>query len=331
MTTPWDTWWPLIISLSILAILIWILSLGSSLIQQWYADHRAAKTKEEEHQHRDTVRPVSPAPDGAEQSEHRRAEQRYWKRSLVVSAASAMVAFVAVCFAAGAFFAAHDQADTARRAMFANDRPWVKPDSITVSNMDIDDTDVTVWAKIMVKNVGKSPAEGVFFIPYILLPDLDTDHLASMIEICNKTKASGASVFRALLFPDEVKNIEHAEYNAIFTRFTADLVKAKDVRWQKRLAGITEYNKYMESLGLGDKQITPEPKDIPFFTTFTLAGCITYSAYAAPDIYQTTFTVHLRRAVPGWRWGGAFDTSKRGPIPLQEIIQEDPFAGDFAN
>jgi len=205
MTTPWDTWLPLIISLSTLAILIWILSLGSSLIQQWYADHRAAKTKEEEHQRSDTDRPVSPAPDGAEQaeqSEHRRAEQRYWNRSLVVSAMSAMVALVAICFAAGAFFAARDQVDTARRAMFANDRPWVKLDSITVSGMEIDDEVVVVWAKIMVKNVGKSPAEGAFFTPYILLPDLDTDHLSSMIEICSKTSPA---VFRALLFPDEVK------------------------------------------------------------------------------------------------------------------------------
>jgi hypothetical protein len=183
----------------------------------------------------------------------------------------------------------------------------------------------------MVKNVGKSPAEGVFFTRYILLPDLDNDHWASMIEICSKTKASGASAFRALLFPDEVKNIEHSENNAIFNRFTADLAKAKEVRWQKRVAGIKEHNELMKSLGSDKNQVTPEPKSNPFFTTFTLAGCITYSAYAAPEIYQTTFTVELKHAVPGSPRQDTFDTTKRGRIPLEEIKTEDPFAGDFAN
>ncbi|MBV9250145.1 MAG: hypothetical protein JO227_12980 [Acetobacteraceae bacterium] len=197
--------------------------------------------------------------------------------------------------------------------------------------MDIGDAAVVVWAKVVVKNVGRSPAEGAFFVPYILLPDLDKDHSASMKEVCAKTKASGASAFRALLFPDEVKNIEHGENNAIFIRSTLDLGKAKEARRAQRTKEAEEYNKTMRSLGLNSKQVTKPPDTSQFATTFILAGCITYSAYASPDTYQTTFTVELKHAIPGWPPGGAFDTSKRGRIPLEEVIKDDPFAGDFAN
>jgi hypothetical protein len=43
MTTPWDTWVPLIVSFAALAILIIVLSTGSILVQQWYAGHQARK------------------------------------------------------------------------------------------------------------------------------------------------------------------------------------------------------------------------------------------------------------------------------------------------
>jgi hypothetical protein len=58
-----DTWLPMVVPLGALAILIIVLSIASSLIQQWYADHREAKKrhsshevpKDEQHQHSDTV------------------------------------------------------------------------------------------------------------------------------------------------------------------------------------------------------------------------------------------------------------------------------------
>jgi hypothetical protein len=50
MTTPWDTWVPLIVSFAALAILIIVLSTGSILIQRWYADHLQARKHNHSHE-----------------------------------------------------------------------------------------------------------------------------------------------------------------------------------------------------------------------------------------------------------------------------------------
>jgi hypothetical protein len=45
-----DTWLPMVVPLGALAILIIVLSIASSLIQQWYADHREAKKRHSSHE-----------------------------------------------------------------------------------------------------------------------------------------------------------------------------------------------------------------------------------------------------------------------------------------
>ena len=106
----------MVVPLGALAILIIVLSIASSLIQQWYADHREAKKrhsshevpKDEQHQHSDTVAGTTQAI--ADQfSSYKQQQHHQHKANLTLQAIIIFLIFVTAGIALWQGFISHWQ------------------------------------------------------------------------------------------------------------------------------------------------------------------------------------------------------------------------------
>jgi len=92
-------------------------------------------------------------------SHHQRKEQQFWRRSLLASWAAVVAAVAAVCFAAGAFTQARQQADTAQDQEVRSLRAYVSVDAAPALTPDGEGLPGVL---VKAENVGQTPAHQVY-------------------------------------------------------------------------------------------------------------------------------------------------------------------------
>lgn len=249
-----------------------------------YHDASTSQNSGAHTQNEQSVPPTIPpghSPDQAREEQHRGAERRYWKWSIVTSAASALAACVAVYFAAGALSAsweaakagriaareAHEQAIQARRQADAainqtnaELRPWLYPE-IRISSAEVTPSMFKVDFMTTLQNTGR------------------------------------------LALHNPVLNISFS--HAIITQFIVD----------GRIGNTCEYLKHRTFsvdraggiyLAPGQSWTTDEPREIPIVDhtrlvtrehrnalTFLVYGCVVYRLESDQDLHFTSFKYRL--------------------------------------
>lgn len=260
----------------------------------------------------------------SQEQKHRRREGRYWLASILLSAVvaigagvSAIYAYRAVKAGQAQVKAAQDQADIARSALIASDRPWVMLTEIKPASLSLDDEFGTeLWVNISAKNIGHSPAQNVSVSAELLIDNFDPSPDQAMVSVCREAQSGSSIMPGQVLFPGQDHDID----GGIARGFG---IEAKRI-WAARAARINSTRNYNMSVGRPDRaqDWADELSKFPFYAALSLVGCINYRSSDNVALYQTSFAFDVS-AKPGG--GGIPLLSGKHPVTvLPSSTPEDP-------
>lgn len=261
-----------------------------------------------------------------------RYERRYWIVTGTTSVVATFATVAAACFAIGAYNASweavgagRDQADTARKALLASDRPWLQVADFKVGRFQIDDQYVFIGTDLKLKNVGHSPALDIHIVP-VLMPSLSvTEEASETIRICKEAKASSFNFYNSVVFPGEDRT--YIPNETLFDLDIASIQKRKEARVREHL---TQQRSMM-----GDGPAEAEARRVmglPLRDGLTLLGCVTYKSATGGDVHATSFGVDLFRACPDGLLGMcAFEFPQPAIIPHDALVERRLLGASYAD
>jgi hypothetical protein len=166
--------------------------------------------------------------------------------------------------------------------MILDQRPWIKLIAIKPnSDLLFDKDDVLFDIQVVVKNVGKTPANRVFVEPYFFFPHIDSINASDELDKkCERLKEERFTrQFANLIFPTD-----DATYPVGIMRPIKD---------------------------------TKEATKMGLHVSFEVIGCIMYEFPFDTVLHQTRFMFHLeRKDHPGWDFIG----TRGGVVPKSELL-----------
>ena len=251
--------------------------------------------------------PPSDNASQAEEREHRRAEQRYWKWSIALTLLTIALTSVGIYVASSALKAswravdeARRQAEIARLSLIASDRAWLQVTTFQPEKFTINASEVSISSSIKIRNVGHSPALNVQVMVDLLASSRGGD--LTEVNLCDTFKKAPLNVFSNVIFPGEETAFDDAKYKSIAI---PDVLVAQG------------------------KDINSAPE---FFAFFLLAGCVIYqSPTTGPLQHGTSFGLIVSRKCPSSPVGCAFEVLQEAELPPDELEWRAPFKSNAAD
>lgn len=232
---------------------------------------------------------TSPYREHPSEEEYRTAEQKNWliqnriaQRQIRWTRIAGIAAAIAAGFAYKGYVIsvnnlqeARVQSDTARKALIATTRPWIKVTHVKVTSFQISKDRGFVWVDFTFKNVGNSPVQDVAIVPEILLPELQPNSIKEAHRICDDARGKPNAIIGNAAFPNE-----EPTQTIGFGKPMIDVIRGNEVlsHMFPQLAG---------------------------YATFEIAGCVAYKFDGSPDVHGTSFVYTFRRNInhPGVEHG----------------------------
>ncbi len=161
-------------------------------------------------------------------------------------------------------------------------RPWVKLESSQPDSLTSDDAyGVSFWAKVVVSNVGHSPAQNVSVTADLLIRDFDPSINEGMKAACQKGDTDSWIIPGQPIFPGQTQTINGDG----LTSWIIDIHRIRNAR----LGRIN--NTFNNKAATGDTMRAAawanEIAKFPFFAPIALVGCINYRSPDNRILYQT--------------------------------------------
>lgn len=245
--------------------------------------------------------------------EHQAAERGYWRSSLRVSKVATFASTASFVFAGFALWFSYDatreatrQADIAQKALAASTRPWMQAKEFSIERAAVSEGRAVFSTKLVLKNVGSTPALVVYVRPTLLTADMDPYPRRLVRGACSRAKEIHEPVFNTVVFPGEERTITAADLH-----FSVALGEVRRAREAQAAA---------QSLTSGNRS-TSSP-NTPLEASFILIGCITYRAAGVDKPFGTSFGLEAwwnPTQEPGYQ--RVFSLDKQGVFPIEQVIQ----------
>jgi len=169
-------------------------------------------------------------------------------------------------------------------------RPWVRLSRADPVGLIVMDAGIVILLQLHAKNVGHSPAEGVYATGRAFADFSSTEEAITARAVCEGASAKNLEWLQSMIFPDEERKIEII---GGFATSMQDIIKRKmdQIDFQ-----------YNESIPLVEKDKAEAKKKedlaVPLRAGFTVVGCILYRYRGGSALGQTAFVLNLDRSCP---------------------------------
>lgn len=198
--------------------------------------------------------------------------------------------------------AAKKSAETSEKTLITTHRPWISVHPKIGSELKFNDKGGEITIEFNIKNVGDSPAIGVWLKAKIFLQTPQRNMLREKTKICNVIKEK-PSIIGYTLFPNEM-----FVHNRIFL-ISKDKIKQS-------------YRDFAKTA----KDAPPVNSILP-----VIVGCVKYKFPIDQSIHRTDFIVNIHRRDPNKpnSWFVIYPTS--GTLPRNMISLDINFIGSYAD
>ena len=167
-------------------------------------------------------------------------------------------------------------------------RPWIKLEKIEPTSLSSDDAyGISFWAKVIVSNVGHSPAQNVSVTADLLIRDFDLSSDEGMKAACRKGDTGSWIIPGRPIFPGQTQAVD----GDVSTSWDIDIDRVRNARF----ARINRM--YNAKAAKGDtvkaRAYADASAQFPFFAPIALVGCINYRSPDNKLLYQTSFMFDL--------------------------------------
>lgn len=227
----------------------------------------------------------------------------------------------AAWFAHGAFTEARRQADTAQEALIAADRPWIKVVGLSDVHVNVGVGAVVVFARVAVKNIGRSPAQHTYLDTALLADSSLDEQNARAALVCRDAEKAGYPPQEQLVFPDDAPTLSDVATIRIGT-----IKEERDRRLR-------------QDFEMADRIIPDETAEDrlrarvaqPLRAGLTIVGCVTYAVSARRVVGQTAFVFGLDHACGEGPWVVcSFDMTAPGEYEGSAVAVHPAVGGAFA-
>jgi hypothetical protein len=174
--------------------------------------------------------------------------------------------------------AARDSADIATKALIADTRAWMTPAQIDVLHLRIDEQNISVLAKFVSKNIGKSPALKVTVRPQLFMyekwPPASPEEQA--MQVYSRFQDGRDQLLGGAAFPEREVNI-----NIDFSMSINDAME--------------QYRNFIKFNSSGSRDTGGQVAVSSEVFTFVIAGCVAYKTADSNEICATGFSYYIRR------------------------------------
>jgi hypothetical protein len=176
-----------------------------------------------------------------------------------------------------------DQMDIAQR-------PWVRLSRAAPVGLIVMDVGVVIDLQLRAKNIGHSPAEGVYATGRAFSNFSFTEAAPAARAVCKGAFAKNLEWLQSMIFPDEEREIE------IIGGFYTSM---QDIMNERMDQVDFQYNGSIPFVGK-EKAEARKKEDLalPLRAGFTVVGCILYSYRGGNAFGQTAFLLDLNRSCP---------------------------------
>ena len=167
-------------------------------------------------------------------------------------------------------------------------RPWIKLEKIEPTSLTSDDAyGVSFWAKVIVSNVGHSPAQNVSVTADLLIQDFDLSSDEDMRAACRRGDTGSWIIPGRPIFPGQTQAIG----GDVSSSWDIEIDRVRNAR----LARISSmYNtKAADGDAAKARAYAYATAKFPFFAPIALVGCINYRSPDNKALYQTSFMFDL--------------------------------------
>jgi hypothetical protein len=208
-----------------------------------------------------------------------------------------------------------DQMDIAQR-------PWLTLSRARPINVSVMDSFVIIGLDLQARNIGHSPAEKTFAWGKAYSSLFTTEESDAVKKICKDALGQHLDDLKVMILPDEDIPIEERTF----------LITVQEIR-KNRMNWIDfQYAARMAMLG---KEKADEMRDEemaqPLFSTFRIAGCITYAYRDGNALGQTAFILDVDRPCQESPVGKCtFDVSRPREYRDKDVMGTEVRRGLFA-
>ena len=201
-------------------------------------------------------------------------------------------------------------------------RPWLTLSRATPTSVLVTDSFVGITLDLRARNIGHSPAEKTFAWGKAYSSLFTTEESDAVGKVCNDALGQHVEDLKVMILPDEDIPIEERTF----------LITVQEIR-KNRLDWIDfQYAARMAILGKEKAdEIRDEEMAEPLFSTFRIAGCITYAYRGGNALGQTAFILDVDRPCPESPVGKcSFDVSRPREYGAKEVMGTEVRRGLFA-
>jgi hypothetical protein len=165
-------------------------------------------------------------------------------------------------------------------------RPWIQLSKFTPLGIDVMEGGVDIRVLPYARNIGHSPAEGVFTVDK-LYPGLSiTDERSAAEAACKDAADRTYRSIQTIIFPDEEQPLDDWVF----------VISTSDIKKHRRDEAALQYAGRLVMLGKERAdEMMQEDLARPLFSTFTVAGCVTYFYRDGRASGQTAFLLDITR------------------------------------
>jgi hypothetical protein len=220
--------------------------------------------------------------------------------------------------------AAIKSASTAEEAVNQMDiaqRPWLRLSKAAPVNLIVMDAGVIISLELQAKNIGHSPAEGVYATGKVF-PDFSLDKQASAARTVCEDASKHLEFTQIMIFPDEGRHLWDRG-------FTINMQEIIDRRMEQIAF---QYNESIPYVGK-EKAEAKRQEELanPIFDAFTVVGCLVYSYRSGRAYGKTAFVLDIDKPCQESPVGKcAFDVSHRAEYRADEMLVTESDRALFA-
>jgi hypothetical protein len=208
-----------------------------------------------------------------------------------------------------------DQMDIAQR-------PWLTLSRATPINVSVMDFAVFITLDLRARNIGHSPAEKTFAWGKAYSSLLTTEESDAVIKICKDALGQNLEDLKVMILPDEDIPIQERTFPITVQEIRKNRMDWIDFQYAARMAMLGKEKA---------DEIRDEEMAQPLFSTFRIAGCITYTYRGGNALGQTAFILDVDRPCAESPVGKClFDVSRPRGYGAKEMMGTEVRRGLFA-
>jgi hypothetical protein len=187
--------------------------------------------------------------------------------------------------------AAVKSAATAKETVNQKDiaqRPWVRLSKPAPVHLSVMDTGVIISLELKAKNIGHSPAEGVYATGKVF-PDFSLDKQAPAARTVCEDASNHLEFEQIMIFPDDERHLSDSQ-------FTINMQEIIDRRMEEIAFQYNEGTPYIGKEKAEAKRQEELAK--PILDTFTVVGCLVYSYRSGRAYGKTAFVLDIHKLCP---------------------------------